>query len=247
MCIKTKYDKQRWKYMRIVVCSGNDQHRKQILTYLDAFHQGIVSFKTQEYQCGIDLLEDLKKGIRCDVVFLDVDFIEKDVAKKIRALDTDVLLIFTANLHDQISCAFEVQAFHYLLEPINFHSFSNTLNRAFQRYYEKRKVFKVEWKHQVKSILLNKIIYIECFNRHILLRTTNDLLESSQSFHEIVEKLIPAGFIRVHQSFLVNLSHMEGINQNEILCTDGITVPISIRRKKEVLEQFRVHLQKLSI
>lgn len=190
-------------------------------------------------------MEDLNKGLRFDVIFLDVDF--ENVAKNIRELDCDVLLIFQAHLYNQISNAFEVNAFQYLLKPINFSLFFNTLRRAFQRYYEKRRVFVVEWKQQIKQVLLKNIVYVECYNRHILVQTVTDQMESYQAFRETAEKLIPLGFIRVHQSFLVNLAHVKEIGQNEIIGTNGIIVPVSIRRRKEVLEGYRMYIEKRSI
>lgn len=107
--------------MKIAISSENEKKRQQILTYLNALQKASTLFKTKEYKCGTDLLEDLNKGLRFDVIFLDVDF--ENVAKNIRELDCDVLLIFQAHLYNQISNAFEVNAFQYLLKPINFSLF----------------------------------------------------------------------------------------------------------------------------
>ena len=231
--------------MKIAISSENEKNRQQILSYLNTLQKASTLFKTKEYKCGTDLLEDLNKGLRFDVIFLDVDF--ENVAKNIRKLGCDVLLIFEAHLYNQISNAFEVNAFQYLLKPINFSLFFNTLRRAFQRYYENRRVFVVEWKQQIKQVLLKSIVYIECYNRHILVQTVTDQMESYQAFRETAEKLIPLGFIRVHQSFLVNLAHVKEIGQNEIIGTNGIIVPVSIRRRKEVLEGYRMYIEKRSI
>ena len=231
--------------MKIAISSENEKNRQQILSYLNTLQKASTLFKTKEYKCGTDLLEDLNKGLRFDVIFLDVDF--ENVAKNIRKLGCDVLLIFEAHLYNQISNAFEVNAFQYLLKPINFSLFFNTLRRAFQRYYEKRRVFVVEWKQQIKQVLLKNIVYVECYNRHILVQTVTDQMESYQSFSETAEKLIPLGFIRVHQSFLVNPVHIKEIRKNEIIGTNGIIVPVSIRRKKEVLEEYRMYIEKCSV
>lgn len=59
--------------------------------------------------------------------------------------------------------------------------------------------------------------------------------------------MIPLGFIRVHQSFLVNLAHIVEITPNEVIGTNGIIIPMSIRRKKEVLEEYRTYMKSCSI
>ena len=71
----------------------------------------------------------------------------------------------------------------------------------FQLHHEKKRVFVVKYKQQIRQILLKNIVYIECYNRHILVQTVTDQMESYQTFRETAEKLIPLGFIRVHQSF----------------------------------------------
>lgn len=231
--------------MKIAISSGNEKNRKKILTYLSSIQENSMPFKTNEYKSGADLLEDLRKGLQFDVIFLDVDY--ENVAKNIRELDRDVMLIFESHSYDQISNAFEVHALHYLLNPIDFSLFLDALRRAFQRYYEKRRIFIIEWKQQIKQILLKNIVYVECFNRHILVRTLSDEMQSYQTFRETVEKLIPLGFIRVHHSFLVNLAHIVEIDKNEIIGTNGIIIPISTRRKKEVLEKYRLYVEKHSV
>ncbi len=202
-------------------------------------------FKTKEYICGTDLLDDLNRGLRFDVIFLDVDF--ENVAKKIRELDRDVMLVFMSDLCNHVFNAFEMNALQYLLKPINSCLFFNTLKRAFELWHEKKRVFVAKYKQQIKQILLKNIVYIECYNRHILLQTVTDQMESYQTFRETAEKLIPLGFIRVHQSFLVNLIHIKEIGQNEIIGTNGIIIPVSIRRRKEVLEGYRMYIEKHNV
>lgn len=231
--------------MRMAVSSVDQENRKQILSYLNKIQKWHRFAQTKEYQCGAELLEDLKKGTRFDVIFLDVD--AENVAKSIRELDSDVLLVFQAHSYDQIPEAFEVYAVHYLLKPMDFGLFVNALKRVLQRYRNTKKKFIIQWKQQIKQISLKSIVYIECFNRHILVQTVSNRMESCQAFRETAEKLIPLGFIRVHQSFLVNLAHIVEITPNEVIGTNGIIIPMSIRRKKEVLEEYRTYMKSCSI
>lgn len=231
--------------MKIAISGLNEQERKQILTHLNTMQKTNAHFQTKEYQCGAQLLADMKRGLRFDAIILDVDV--DNVARNIRELDSEVLLIFQAHSYNQISDALEVYPSHYLLKPLDVSVFVNEFKRVFQRHYHKRKVFSIEWKHQMKQISLKNIVSVECFNRHILVRTATDEMESCQSFQETAQKLIPLGFIRVHHSFLVNLAHIVEISQNEIIGPNGIMIPISIRRKKEVLEEYRTYVRRYSV
>ncbi|HIY30749.1 MAG TPA: hypothetical protein H9776_08755 [Candidatus Mediterraneibacter intestinipullorum] len=148
--------------MKIGISSRNEENRHQILTYLNCLQKMGTLFKTKEYICGTDLLDDLNRGLRFDVIFLDVDF--ENVAKKIRELDRDVMLVFMSDLCNHVFNAFEMNALQYLLKPINSCLFFNTLKRAFELWHEKKRVFVAKYKQQIKQILLKNIVYIECYN-----------------------------------------------------------------------------------
>ena len=233
--------------MIVVICDEDQTHRQKLHSYLNAIDKKRTLFHVKEYENGKKLLADIKKGALFDIVFIDVGLNNLNVIKEIRAADHNLLIIFTADYQDQVTYAFEVEAFHYLTKPVSFQTFSNTLERAYRKCYEKKKMFMIEWKKQIKAILLKSIVYVECYNRHIVVQTDTELLESSQPFREMVETLIPAGFIRVHHSFLVNPAHINEINNRELICTNGLVIPVSIRREKEVVEQFRSYLQKCSV
>ena len=59
----------------------------------------------------------------------------------------------------------------------------------------------------------------------------------------VVEKeLEEYGFVRCHQGFLVNLQHVQAVEENEARCSFGNRVPVSNRmhqRFLETLEQYR--------
>ena len=148
--------------MKIGISSRNEENRHQILTYLNCLQKMGTLFKTKEYICGTDLLDDLNRGLRFDVIFLDVDF--ENVAKKIRELDRDVMLVFMSDLCNHVFNAFEMNALQYLLKPINSCLFFSTLKRAFELWHEKKRVFVAKYKQQIKQILLKNIVYIECYN-----------------------------------------------------------------------------------
>jgi two-component system LytT family response regulator len=60
---------------------------------------------------------------------------------------------------------------------------------------------------------------------------------------KIIERRISSGyFMRVHRSYLVNLHQIEKIQgcYDELKMTEGHTVPVSRRKKKEVKQALRV-------
>ena len=91
--------------------------------------------------------------------------------------------------------------------------------------------------------MLQNIIYIECYNRHILVKTITEVYESCQSFQEVVQKLIPAGFIRVHQSFLVNMAHIKEYGNDSITLANGEEVYLAKKKYGEFVKAYMWYLQ----
>ncbi len=53
---------------------------------------------------------------------------------------------------------------------------------------------------------------------------------------------LTTGFARCHQSFLVNLSFVDAIRANELALTNGTTLPVSQRCRKDLLRAFTLHV-----
>jgi two-component system LytT family response regulator len=53
--------------------------------------------------------------------------------------------------------------------------------------------------------------------------------------------LCDSGFYRVHKSYLINLSHITRFEKQEggyIILTNGVKVPVSSRKREELLQMF---------
>ena len=55
---------------------------------------------------------------------------------------------------------------------------------------------------------------------------------------EVEKELEDKAFLRIHQSYLVNMKHIVGINRYEALLNNGIRLKISKDRYKSVKEKF---------
>ena len=64
--------------------------------------------------------------------------------------------------------------------------------------------------------------------------------------HALEEELVPAGFIRVHQGYLVNYRQVKLIEDQEVLLTSGEALPISRRKAADVRAKYLELVQKNS-
>ena len=114
----------------IAICD-DDRYMLESLKKLvkDFFVQNNLDLKIRLFTSGEELLryED-----RIDILFLDIQMKNMngmETAKRLRQLDFRGFLIFITVLKELVFQAFEVQAFDYLLKPVQEDHFAKTIRR----------------------------------------------------------------------------------------------------------------------
>jgi two-component system LytT family response regulator len=187
-----------------------------------------------------------------DVVLLDIwlgDGTGFDVLDQLAHSDTRVIFI-TAFDHYAVR-AFKSGALHYLLKPVVRADLQEALERAAEG-----PVIARENVQQLRRSLLDRITVPTAEGYHVLspeeiIRCESDgnytrfhlsngeRVVASRTLKEFEGQLIPFGFMRVHLSHLVNMArvrmylHRDG---GKLVLQDGQEVPVSHRRRQEVLD-----------
>ncbi|WP_366944395.1 LytTR family DNA-binding domain-containing protein [uncultured Formosa sp.] len=92
----------------------------------------------------------------------------------------------------------------------------------------------------IHIVHLEHILYCKSKNSYTTFYLTNHLpIKISRSIKEIEKQLYKSAFIRPHQSYLVNPIHIVQISKTNgysIVLSDKSLIPISIRKRKEILQ-----------
>lgn len=85
-----------------------------------------------------------------------------------------------------------------------------------------------------------KILYFESHRRKIYVVTEEETLEFYGKLSEVEEELKQGKmvFLRVHQSFLVNYRHIEGLAYDYLIMDSGKRISISEDRRRMISEQY---------
>ncbi len=119
--------------MKIAVCDDNQAIREELsrLIKRQALEADIVTFKSGE--------EMISAGENFDISFLDIEMGEvsgMDIARRIREREKDgrqrSIIIFVTGYREYMEAAFDVNAFHYLIKPIDAEKFSEVFDRAWK-------------------------------------------------------------------------------------------------------------------
>lgn len=180
-------------------------------------------------------------NIQLDLIFLDIrmDVMNGlEAAKRIRARDGKVSIIFLTSLTRYALVGYEYQAVNYIIKPMSYARLKRELDRWMESYRREEKkyilVVNEEGRHRVE---LGRLHYLETYNRNVKLHTDDGELISYKKMKELEEELKEAQFIRCHSGYLVNPFFVKRVGKLEITLTDGAVVPISQPKRKAVMEK----------
>ena len=162
-----------------------------------------------------------------------------EVAKRIRQADQNVMIIFVTNLTQYAIEGYSVEAFDYILKPIQYASFSAKLGRALRMlsYREPEISLTFREKEGGKRVPAGTITYVEVCVHDLLFHTGDGAIKQWGTLSKYEALLKSAHFARCHTSYLVNLKFVRSIKKDAVDVA-GVLLPISRPRRKEFLAAF---------
>ena len=222
---------------RIVICEDDLSQRELLKGFLyKVFEEIQEDLDLIEFESGEEALleEVILKGI--DIFFLDIQMNGlngMDVARRIREFDNNVEIIFTTSVLDYVCEGYEVNAYRYMLKPIEYNIFKNNMGKCIENIIKKKNDFlTINDKSKLIKIKFDDILYIETSKRQLIIHTINGHEIIKMSIRKL-EKLLNKDFFRCHNSFIVNLEKINKIDVSDIYINNA-TIPISKHRRKQL-------------
>lgn len=217
------------------VCDDEPRMLEQLTGCLTALlEERGLSFHVEGFSSGAALLE---RGGDFDLILLDIRMEGPDgmeTARRLRQAGDRGLLIFVTALEELVFDAFAVEAFDYLLKPLDAARFRQTVDRAL-RALERRSGGRILVQRGTlrRMIPLEDIVYGEVLGRKVYLHlrdgTTVDYYEKLEN----LERRVDGRFFRCHRSYLVNLDDVLGCGGGRVTLPRGGEIPVSRLRERE--------------
>ena len=223
--------------INIAIVEDEAMYAKQLQEFLQQYQKenGEV-FNITVYSDGDQIVHKYKSQF--DIILMDVEMKFMDgmsAAEEIRKADTEVVIIFITNMAQYAIRGYAVDALDYVLKPVSYFAFSQRLNRAISRMKKReQKVITVNIKGGAVRINIANIYYIESQGHNLVLHTILGDYESAGTMKEVEEKLQGLNFCRGNKGYLINLQHVDGI-QDGCAVVKGELL-LSRSRKKEFME-----------
>ena len=192
----------------------------------------------RQFQSGGELLQTLESF---DVVFLDIIMRELDgmkTAQIFRERASDKILIFVSSSREYVFEAYDVEAFQYLLKPVDDRKLKNVLQKAIVKTQSRSQEFIiVSRERQKKKLFLDDIYYFEIKGRIVDAHGPEGIFTYYEQIGELENKIRDKGFFRCHKSYLINLKYVDGYSRKEVVLENGEKIVIAKRRYDKFVQE----------
>ncbi len=206
------------------------------------------------YSSAIEALDGLRKE-PADIVFTDIQMPELDGLSFSKTLNENTRIVFTSAFEQYAIEGYRVNALDYLLKPISYNDFLITAKKAQKWFKQKRNESPPEMQKPQENSLFVKsdykllrinfddIRYIEGLKDYVKIYTDSQSrpILSLISMHTIEEALPSSMFMRIHRSYIVNMSKIEVVERGQIVFGDKY-LPVSDSYKEKLQEYINSRL-----
>ena len=229
--------------IRIALVEDEEKFVEQLMGYFaDYQNRNQEELKITVYSDGDAVTEKYKPVF--DIIFMDIGMKFMDgmsAAKEIRRQDAGVIIIFITNMVQYAMQGYEVNALDYMLKPVSYDRFSQSMEKA---------VFRVKKHNNLHSYItvslkggdivrldVGDVYYIESHGHNIVYHTAYGDYLSIGSMKALEQALEEFSFVRGNSSYLINLQHVEGMREKSAV-VKGKLVPLSRAKRSFFLQEF---------
>lgn len=163
-----------------------------------------------------------------DLIFLDISMPGLSGMEFSRTLSKRHKVIFTTAFEKYALDGYKVDALDYLLKPFNYEEFLKAANKARDWFQmsdaggltvEPPSSIFVKSEYKLIKINLSKVLFIEGLKDYVKIK----LIDKEKSVLSLMslkslEQQLPADkFMRIHRSYIINLSHIDQVERNQVV------------------------------
>ena len=179
------------------------------------------------------------------LVFLDIDMPELnglEVGEQLKSFNPQTDIIYLSQREDLVFDTLKLHPFGFIRKSKIIQDFANVLelfvNTALNNNLENKKIT-ISSKKETISADMDQVMYIEGNkNYQTFYLKDGGVFDARVLMGDLETKLKEHGFIRVHKGYLVNYLFIRHIGTNEVLLTNNKILPLSSKRKDEIMEEY---------
>lgn len=215
---------------RVAICDDSGQDAEFVKSMLIRWaDQREIEACPEVFSSGESFLFCYTEDKRWDILLLDIEMGAMDgvtMAKTIRRDNDSIQIVFITGFADFVAEGYEVSALHYLMKPVSPDKLFTVLDRAVANLQKKERVLLLPIDGEMVRLSIGQVQHVEAFSHSVAITTRGQTLQVRMPISKI-EKMLGAGFVRCHRSYLVGVRHIARISRTEVFMDSGKVLPIS--------------------
>ena len=240
--------KQGDNMIHILICDDSRLFASQLEAAVEiSMKKRGFKVKTYEFYCAEEIGTELLSS--CDIAFLDIDFKDKDytgidIARKLRRLNKDAVIVFITNYIEYAPAGYEVQAFRYILKNEMPQKLEASVDQIVAHLQTERSKIIIQSSGEIIDVSIQNILFIESKGHTLIIhmvserRTPPKIYTCYSTLAKMETDLKDCGFLRVHKSYLVNMRHIKTLNCNEVHLIDGTQLSVGGKNYSECKKRY---------
>lgn len=226
---------------KIAICDSSGEALGTMRRMLDAQYGKELQIAT--YSSGEELLRAWQKDERkkADIIIMDVKAEEENginAARQAQEIFGDVKVIFSTGTLECTEDIFEANPVYLLVKPVKQEKLYEAVDRAIEQIEESEAAsVTLISKSFIARVRAEDIWYVESERRVLTVHSKEEDIRVNMKLGDLEERL-PEYFVRVHQSYLVNMKRIRFFSAKGVELSDGRVIPVSRPRYAKAKELF---------
>ena len=223
--------------LRIAVVEDDLEMNEQIQAYLRQYGQeNRTQIEAVPFLDGNEIAEQYRPIY--DIILMDIEMPGMngmEAARRIRAQDSGVVLMFITNIAQYAVEGYSVGALDFVVKPLNYYAFSLRLARAIDRA-ERQAGGQILLTMPGRTVRLEvrSIYYVDVQNRMLCYHTGQEDFILRGTMQAAEDQLKPHHFARCNYWYLVNLRYVTEVRKDTVVVA-GKELEISRRSRAAFL------------
>lgn len=232
--------------IKIALCDDDMDFSKKTLQPLlsRAIKEANIQADVRFFSDGFELLREFENNNIYDIVIIDIEMPTingKELAGKLRSIDSAFCLAFVSAYKEEVFATIPYGISAFIPKEYNIATSLEALTNLLRNISQRNSQFEffnilIDGVRIARRIPVKSIYYFDYDSGNITLHTKSEsFILTDRILDKIARKYVPRGFYRIRRNYLVNVEKVYEVLDNEVVLDNKNHLPISRRRRKELI------------
>ena len=230
--------------MNIAVIDDSIDEARQLAGFISTYCSDTHTCQqTTIFNTAADFLRCWQRG-SFDLIFIDI-FLRNEtsgirIAERVRRDDDSCTIVFTTSSTDFALKGYEVRALDYMLKPLRYGKFCQTMD-YFRSVSQRKRSHYIEVKESriMVKLPVDDILYTDYSNHYIQIHLQDRLVRTYMRFHDFSSLLLCyPQFICCYRNCIINMDKVTSLEKAEFVLNTGEHLPITRTLRPQIHQHY---------